>query len=775
LRLYLLGILSFVLIAAAAHAESASLTIAPGFPQNGTYVFDCAGVDFNATTFDWDFGDDVQVLGIPGLVQHTYIENGNYNVTCTAHLDNVSAVQSLLVTVDIFGNNTNVTPNETNTTNTTNVTNVTNVTDGVTNVTNSTNVTNVTNATNVTNVTNQTNGTNNTVVNGTANITIKAWYPQMGAYVFECNTPGFTPTMYSWFYGDGKKNENITNQNVFHTYLANGNYTVMCKAWDGNNYAEATREIFINDIPQVNTCSAMQNMAATCTGGTVTQQDFGKSCRTIICGANGTDTTVLACDKPSADNPLYFEMYRLSGSATVCLGDTCVGPNSGFARSGILACFGNQTNVTNVTNVTNGTNTTNLCPSIQPSDFVLYGQGGWGQDAAGKNTGAMRNAIFASAFPSGVVIGSGNLTATFNTSQAVEDFLPAGGPSGALNETSVNPTGTSGGTLAGQTLALALNLGLDQYNASQNPSNTSLGDLVVIQNGSVCYGWTVQQVLQNANLVLGNASNVSASDLNECVTAINEETAGFVGFACALNQTNVTPPTNQTNETNLTSGNVSLMVAPGFPQDLSYVFVCNASFPVSTYNFAFGDGSQLMGLIDNNVYHTYSSPGNYTVTCTATGGNVTGNASIGISAGTQTPPVNVTNQTNQTNTTPELTTAATLSGSQEYPPTNSTATGSASAHLIDGVLHVSGNFSGLLSDLMEVGGSSAHVHLAPLNASGPIVFPLVVVSADNRSGSFNGSAVLNSSLVDAFINDELYVNVHSNDYPTGEIRAQFMP
>jgi hypothetical protein len=357
----------FLLFTAAVAAESVNLSVISGTPQNGTYIFSCVP-DFTTSTFDWDFGDTVIVPGITGLVQHTYVTSGNYTVSCTGIGESTNASAALAVGVDIGGMNTTQESNVTNETNQTNITNTTNssINTSGNETTNETNVTIPLNETNTsvnqTNTTeNETNETHNETI-GEASITIKAHYPQSGAYIFECNTPNMTPTRYSWYYGDGQKSLNITNQNVFHTYLENGNYEVMCSATDGSTTAQANRSITIGDIPQVNSCSAMQDLAATCEGGTITQQDFGKGCRTIICSGNGGQMEVLACDKPSADNPLYFDLYKKSSSAdlTICLGGTCIHTN-GFARSPLQACFSNSTgngnNTTNTTNVTE--NTTN--------------------------------------------------------------------------------------------------------------------------------------------------------------------------------------------------------------------------------------------------------------------------------------------------------------------------------------------------------------------------------------------------------------------------------
>jgi hypothetical protein len=283
--------------------------------------------------------------------------------------DVLTAMMALLILLAIPAFAQNET-NATNMTNSTNITTNTTIPSNITNITNtnSSNQTNTTATTIVTNTTNTTVTNTTTIMDRDATITIKEWYPQMGAYVFECNTPGMTPDSYDWIYGDGSKSLGIANQNVFHTYLENGAYTVSCTAHEGSTTATASLSVGISDIPFRNTCSVMQNLGATCNGGTITQQELGKSCRTIICDGDGRRLTVLACDKPSADNPLYFEMYRKEQTGSgleVCLGNTCIG-QTGFARSPVQACGGTTTTIdtdidtdrVTVSDTTNATNTT---------------------------------------------------------------------------------------------------------------------------------------------------------------------------------------------------------------------------------------------------------------------------------------------------------------------------------------------------------------------------------------------------------------------------------
>ncbi|MGA9525150.1 MAG: CHRD domain-containing protein [Myxococcaceae bacterium] len=118
----------------------------------------------------------------------------------------------------------------------------------------------------------------------------------------------------------------------------------------------------------------------------------------------------------------------------------------------------------------------------------------------------------------------------------------------------------------------------------------------------------------------------------------------------------------------------------------------------------------------------------------------------------------------------------TLSGDQQVPAVTTSATGTATAELYGETLEVEGSFEGLQSDLLVAAGSSAHVHRAARGASGPIVFNLTVTpAADNRSGTFKGSSTLSADDLENYRNGLLYVNVHSTDHPTGEIRGQIEP
>jgi aldose sugar dehydrogenase len=114
---------------------------------------------------------------------------------------------------------------------------------------------------------------------------------------------------------------------------------------------------------------------------------------------------------------------------------------------------------------------------------------------------------------------------------------------------------------------------------------------------------------------------------------------------------------------------------------------------------------------------------------------------------------------------PSLLFVANLTGSQETPPNNSAATGRASLLLSPD--EKSGRVSLVFSGLSS-GQTDAHIHGPALpGVSAPPVFPL-------PSGQLNDfSITLTPAQVQDLKNGMFYVNVHSANFPTGEIRGQF--
>ncbi|HEU5238442.1 MAG TPA: PQQ-dependent sugar dehydrogenase [Pyrinomonadaceae bacterium] len=113
---------------------------------------------------------------------------------------------------------------------------------------------------------------------------------------------------------------------------------------------------------------------------------------------------------------------------------------------------------------------------------------------------------------------------------------------------------------------------------------------------------------------------------------------------------------------------------------------------------------------------------------------------------------------------PSLFTAS-LTGGQETPPNNSTATGSATLLLSpdETTARVSLNFSGLTSAQTD-----AHIHgPGAAGVIAPILFPLPVGNVSDFLINLTPTDVANLK------SGLLYINVHSANFPNGEIRGQF--
>ncbi|MEM8532064.1 MAG: S8 family serine peptidase [Chloroflexota bacterium] len=113
---------------------------------------------------------------------------------------------------------------------------------------------------------------------------------------------------------------------------------------------------------------------------------------------------------------------------------------------------------------------------------------------------------------------------------------------------------------------------------------------------------------------------------------------------------------------------------------------------------------------------------------------------------------------------------ADLSGDNEVPPNDSTATGT-------GVFTYDAETSTLTFNIattgVEVGGPGAHIHLGAADENGPVEIDLIPFEVS--PGVFIGSAELDDDQETALYASELYVNIHSEEFTGGEIRGQIDP
>jgi hypothetical protein len=113
-----------------------------------------------------------------------------------------------------------------------------------------------------------------------------------------------------------------------------------------------------------------------------------------------------------------------------------------------------------------------------------------------------------------------------------------------------------------------------------------------------------------------------------------------------------------------------------------------------------------------------------------------------------------------------------LDGLQETPPNGSPGTGYGSLFLDD----TTGNWSvtnGVFSDL-TASANNAHIHGPAAAGSGPagVIAPLTFDPA--TSGTWGGSGTFTAAQMADLQNSLYYVNIHSGNFPGGEIRGQLL-
>jgi hypothetical protein len=184
--------------------------------------------------------------------------------------------------------------------------------------------------------------------------------------------------------------------------------------------------------------------------------------------------------------------------------------------------------------------------------FCTFTIGGWGSGCPASQAGnpmstqpgCIRDHYFTYVFGSaGVTIGNyGGYKATWTTSLAVENYLPAGGTPGVLKQNYTNPTATTAGVLASQVLGLTLNVRYSCagvfYTLGMSEAGACYGQYVITSDcGSKFAGITVDSFLVLANRVISGqyvsfrGSTLKPGHINNTATCLNELYDGCDPFA----------------------------------------------------------------------------------------------------------------------------------------------------------------------------------------------------------------------------------------------------
>lgn len=149
-------------------------------------------------------------------------------------------------------------------------------------------------------------------------------------------------------------------------------------------------------------------------------------------------------------------------------------------------------------------------------DVVTYSQGKWGGQINDELT-----MVFNRYFPEGIKLGTEN-SMVLSSPQAVESFLPSGMspkpfPFGQITDPGLNYKNA----LAGELVALSLNLALDHY---RKDGASTLLNLVITEGATK--GMTVEELFKEANRKLGGSYSIySFNILTEALYAVNRNFA----------------------------------------------------------------------------------------------------------------------------------------------------------------------------------------------------------------------------------------------------------
>ena len=122
---------------------------------------------------------------------------------------------------------------------------------------------------------------------------------------------------------------------------------------------------------------------------------------------------------------------------------------------------------------------------------------------------------------------------------------------------------------------------------------------------------------------------------------------------------------------------------------------------------------------------------------------------------------------------------ATLLGSNEVPSINTIASGNMVFELEGDQLTVSGSFDDLSSEIRIDLANGAHIHDGFAGRNGEVLFPLNPTYDEDNQGAIietvNNTFTLNEDQIAQISENGFYINIHSVNFPAGELRGQILP
>jgi CHRD domain len=118
-----------------------------------------------------------------------------------------------------------------------------------------------------------------------------------------------------------------------------------------------------------------------------------------------------------------------------------------------------------------------------------------------------------------------------------------------------------------------------------------------------------------------------------------------------------------------------------------------------------------------------------------------------------------------------VTYTVTLAGGNHSPPIDSSGTGVVIVSIESNILTLAGNFEGLIGN-----STASHIHIGAIGENGPIEIPinLTVDEVDKHRGSLSLVHTLSEDQAALLQVGKLYINVHSESFPSGELRGQLI-